>query len=134
MRLVLFTLARSAARRCLPGSFYPHPHGVALSSRVRQLHSSNTCRDRSFTNLLADDSPPAVQVESISDNGIHLTDGLVINGPCIFLEGRVFLWDVPSPDPSSRTIEERWELWNDKRFELFEVVTPRPGKRFIFSP
>jgi len=38
----------------------------------------------------------------------------------------VFLWDVPSPDPSSRTVEERWKFWSDNRFEFFETVTPRP--------
>ena len=130
---VLFTDARSAAGRCLPGTFHPHLHRIAPSSRLRQLHSSSICRDRSFTNLLADDTPPAVQVQSISENGIQLTDGLVITGPCIFLEGSVFLWDVPSPDPSSRTVEERWKLWSDNRFELFEVVTPRPGKLLVSS-
>jgi hypothetical protein len=78
--------------------------------------------------MLADDTPPAVQVESISDNGIQLATGLVISGPCIFLEGRVFLWDVPSLDLSSKSIEERWNGWNEKRFELFQVVTPKPGK------
>jgi len=78
--------------------------------------------------LLAGDTPPAVQVQSISDNGIQLADGLIMTGPCIFLEGKVFLWDVPSLDLSSRTTEERWKDWNEKRFELFEVVTPRPGK------
>jgi NADH dehydrogenase [ubiquinone] 1 alpha subcomplex assembly factor 3 len=70
-----------------------------------------------------------VQVLSISDGGIQLADGLIISGPCIFLEGKVFLWDVPGLDLSSRTVEERWKGWNEKIFDIFEVVTPRPGKK-----
>jgi len=108
--------------------------------RPRQFHSSYSCRDRSFTNFLAGDTPPAVQVESISDNGIQLA-GLIITGPCILLEGKVFLWDVPSLDLSARTTEDRWKGWNEKRFNLFEVVAPRPellvlgtGKTLVQPP
>ena len=127
---LLLAATQSASRTQLRVSFQ-QPYGFTPSSRLGQLrhfHSSFVCRDRSFTNFLASDNPPAVQVESVSDNGIQLADGLIIPGPCIFLEGKVFLWDVPDLDLSSRTPEEKWQNWDEKRFDLFEVVTPRPGK------
>lgn len=99
---------------------------------LRGLHVSAASRDRSFTNLLAGDTPPAVQVSSISEKGIHLADGLAIPGPCMFLEGKVFLWDVPGLDMSSRIPEERWKGWNRDRFLILETVTPRPGEFVLF--
>ncbi|KAF9527966.1 NADH dehydrogenase 1 alpha subcomplex assembly factor 3 [Crepidotus variabilis] len=108
---------------------------------LRALHATAATRDRSFTNLLADDTPPAVQVSSISEQGIHLIDGLMIPGPCMFLEGKVFLWDVPSLDMSSRVSDERWLGWSDEKFELLDAVTPRPemlilgtGKTLVQPP
>lgn len=93
----------------------------------RDFHSSRTCNDRSFTNFLADEIPPAVQVASISENGIQLMDGLVIQGPCVFLEGKVFLWDVPSLDLTLRKSEEQWKGWTEEKFKIFNIVKPRPG-------
>ena len=93
----------------------------------RNLHTTVIRRDRSFTNLLADDNPPPVQVSSLSDNGIRLTDGLLIPGACIFLEGKVYLWDTPELKTDTRTTEEIWRAWGEERFQIFEVVTPRPG-------
>ena len=130
-RRLLLATTQGPPRTQLRVSFQtPYEYHPSLSRPGRgcQFHSSSVWRDRSFTNFLADDTPPAVQVESISDNGIQLADGLIIPGPCIFLEGKVFLWDAPNLDISSRTAEERWKDWNEKRFYLFEVVTPRPGK------
>ncbi|KAF8180168.1 NADH dehydrogenase 1 alpha subcomplex assembly factor 3 [Pholiota molesta] len=92
----------------------------------RTLHTTSTLRDRSFTNFLADDNPPPVQVSSISDSGIQLADGLVLPGPCIFLEGKVFLWDVPDNKAWSKVKEERWQAWGKEFFEIFEVVGPKP--------
>ncbi|KAG6919730.1 hypothetical protein DXG01_001564 [Tephrocybe rancida] len=75
-------------------------------------------RDRSFTNILADsDSPPAVQVQSITNAGIQLMDGLMVPSACIFLEGKVFLWDVPAT---------LWTGWGTEHFEIFETVVPKP--------
>ncbi|KAK2465928.1 hypothetical protein APHAL10511_001569 [Amanita phalloides] len=71
----------------------------------------------SLTNILADDNPPPVQVASIADDGIHLVDGLSIPGACIFLGGKVFLWDVP---------QTLWDDWDARHFKLFEIGTPRP--------
>jgi hypothetical protein len=60
----------------------------------------------------------------MTERGLQLADGLIIPGPCIFLEGEVLLWDVPEAD--------KWENMSEKeireRFEVFEVVVPRPGE------
>lgn len=84
----------------------------------RAIHATTARCDRSFTNILADDNPPPVQVESITEDGIQLADGLLLPSATIFLEGKVFLWDVP------RTL---WDTWNEKHFEVFDVVVPKPG-------
>lgn len=98
--------------------------------RLRTLYTTPIRRDRSFTNLLADDNPPAVQVSSISDSGIQLVDGLMLPGPCIFLEGKVFLWDVPATNAKSKVKEEKWRGWDKAMFEVFDAVTPKPGKLY----
>ncbi|KAF5322840.1 hypothetical protein D9619_000236 [Psilocybe cf. subviscida] len=95
-------------------------------SHTRNLHTTPTLLDRSFTNLLADDTPPAVQVSSISTDGIQLADGLLLPGPCIFLEGKVFIWDVANADVGSRVRADRWREWNKEHFEILETVAPRP--------
>ncbi|KIL70422.1 hypothetical protein M378DRAFT_68210 [Amanita muscaria Koide BX008] len=74
------------------------------------------CRS-ALTNILADENPPPVQVASITEDAICLADGLVIPGPCIFLEGKVFLWNVPTT---------LWDGWETRHFKLFEVAGPRP--------
>lgn len=101
---------------------------------IRNLHTTASLRDRSFTNLLADDTPPAVQVLSISTEGIQLADGLLLPGPCLFLEGKVFLWDVANTDVSSKVHADRWREWNKEHFQILETVAPRPGmSSLIFS-
>lgn len=89
-----------------------------IASQARALHASAVRSDRSFTNMLADDNPPAVQVNSITEEGIQLADGLLLPSACIFLEGKVFLWDVP---------KQLWEGWSKEHFEIFETVVPKPG-------
>ncbi|KAJ7571804.1 NADH dehydrogenase 1 alpha subcomplex assembly factor 3, partial [Mycena floridula] len=74
-------------------------------------------KDSAFVNILAGDSPPPVQVSSISQKGIQLADGLLLPSSCVFLEGQVFLWDVPS---------SLWDGWKTDHFELFDVVVPKP--------
>jgi len=61
-----------------------------------------------------------MSVRTITPTGaIELVDGLVIPSACIFLNGRVFLWDVSSENSSLS--------WNDKeRYKIFEVVVPKP--------
>lgn len=88
-------------------------HGLRRASCGLKRSSST------FTNILADDdNPPPVQVASIADDGIHLADGLAIPGACIFLEGKVFLWDIP---------HTLWDGWGTHHFKLFEIGAPRPG-------
>jgi hypothetical protein len=88
-------------------------------SRYRKLHVTSIRRDSSFTNILADENPPPVQVKAITDEGISLSDGLKLSSACVFLEGKVFLWDVPT---------SLWTGWTKDHFEIFETVIPRPGK------
>ena len=84
----------------------------------RRIHASSSLRNSSFTNILADENPPPVQVKSITNQGINLADGLMIPSACIFLEGKVFLWDV------STTLTK-------DHFEIFETVIPRPGTHLV---
>jgi hypothetical protein len=91
---------------------------LIASSQCRGIRTSPARRDSSFTNILADDNPPAVQVKSITNEGIQLLDGLIIPSACIFLEGQVFLWDPPN---------SLWDGWGKEHFEIFDTVLPKPG-------
>ena len=71
-----------------------------------------------FTNILAGANVPATQVKTVTPEGIHLEDGRIIPGPCVFLEGKAFLWNVP-PTP--------WDGWRPEHFAVFDVVVPKPG-------
>jgi hypothetical protein len=71
-----------------------------------------------FENILAGGPAPAVQVRSLGPGGIQLVDGLEIPSACIFLEGKVFLWDVP---------QTLWKDWTNDHFQIFDVVVPKPG-------
>ena len=96
---------------------------LAVAHRTRNFHLSPRPRNNGrsgggLTNILAGEVPPPVQVKSVSSAGIHLQDGLLLSSSCIFLEGKVFLWDVPPT---------LWQGWSKERFELFELVVPKPG-------
>ncbi|KIK64772.1 hypothetical protein GYMLUDRAFT_160733 [Collybiopsis luxurians FD-317 M1] len=89
---------------------------------------SGSSKPLPFTNILASDIPPPVQVASITPSGIQLSDGLIIPGPVVFLEGKVFLWDVPRALLSSSwggEAEEDKQLIRDV-FGIFESVIPKP--------
>ncbi|KAF8338793.1 NADH dehydrogenase 1 alpha subcomplex assembly factor 3 [Cantharellus anzutake] len=74
----------------------------------------------SESNIFApDDVRAAVAVKTITNKGIELVDGLVLPSACIFIGGRVFLWNVPP-------ITTSWDAWNLDHFKIFEVVIPRP--------
>lgn len=96
-----------------------------LAQTSRRAFSTNTIRrdasrtPTSLTNILADGIPPPVQVSSITPSGILLADGLILPSACIFLNGKVFLWDVP---------EKLWAGWTKDHFEIFEAVVPKPGQ------
>lgn len=91
---------------------------LARIDLLRGIRTSSVWRDRSFTNILADEIPPPVQINSIAENGIMLEDGLLLPSSCILHDGNVFLWDVP---------QKLWEGWETERFEFFESIIPRPG-------
>lgn len=101
----------------------PLSRPILLQAGRRAFHNAPILRDSrtpsAFTNILASDSPPPVQVSSITPAGILLADGLILPSACIFLEGKVFLWDVP---------ENLWEGWTKEHFEIFEAVVPKPGE------
>ncbi|TFK90861.1 DUF498-domain-containing protein [Polyporus arcularius HHB13444] len=73
--------------------------------------------DGGLTNILSGGDAPAVQVKTSTPNGIQLADGLVLPSACIFLNGKVFLWNVP---------EKTWDDWKTEHFEIFETVVPKP--------
>ncbi|KZP21549.1 DUF498-domain-containing protein [Athelia psychrophila] len=94
-----------------------HPIRRAFSTTILRCDASRT--PTHFTNILADGIPPPVQVTSITPTGILLADGLILPGACIFLEGKVFLWDVPEAGGN-------WNGWTKEHFEVFEAVVPKP--------
>lgn len=90
----------------------------------RLLHHSHPRHNQGggFSNILEGGPAPAVQVKTITAEGIYLAGGLIIPSACIFLDGKVFLWDVP---------ETQWEGWDKKHFEIFDVVVPKPGAPWL---
>lgn len=74
----------------------------------------------SFRNILEDSERPPIMVESISETTFKLTDGVILPSNSIFLNGTAFMWDTPPPSFT-------WNGWNKEHFELFELVTPKPG-------
>ncbi|KAF8231376.1 DUF498-domain-containing protein [Tricholoma matsutake] len=105
---------------------------LIASTQSRGIRASPARHDSSFTNILADVNSPAVQVKSITSEGIQLLDGLLISSACIFLEGQVFLWSVPS---------SLWDGWGKEHLEIFDTVLPKPeilllgtGKTTIQAP
>ncbi|PCH40989.1 hypothetical protein WOLCODRAFT_162717 [Wolfiporia cocos MD-104 SS10] len=106
----------------------------ACNTRPRLIHCSHVRRnsDGGLTNILEGGAAPAVQVKTITSEGIQLMDGLIIPSACIFLDGKVFLWDVP---------DTQWEGWDRKHFQIFDVVVPKPeilllgtGRKVSFFP
>jgi hypothetical protein len=94
---------------------------------LRALHTSTVLRNQKWsqlTNILASEIPPPVQVKSISAAGLLLQDGRLLPSACIFLEGEVLLWDVPGT---------LWNGWDESRFEVFDVVVPKPGSCLQFT-
>ncbi|KAJ7167737.1 DUF498-domain-containing protein [Mycena filopes] len=85
---------------------------------ARPIHTTPRLRSgpTSLTNILASEIPLAVQVASVSEEGIYLEDGLHLPAACIFVDGKVFLWDVP----------ESVTQWGREHLTMFEVVVPRP--------
>lgn len=94
---------------------------IPASPRLRPFSSTKPARADSpthFTNILAGANVPTTQVKTITAEGIHLEGGLIIPSACLFLEGKVFLWNVPASP---------WEGWKPEHFEVFDTVIPKPG-------
>lgn len=114
-------------------TFIIHRFRSSLSRRA--LHTTairHVDRPTVFTNMLAGDIPPPVQVNSITSAGIQLADGLILPSACIFLDGKVFLWNVPS---------HLWDGWGREHLSVFETAVPKPeilvfgtGKRMELPP
>ncbi|KAI9000717.1 DUF498-domain-containing protein [Trametes punicea] len=107
------SLLRPAARSALR-------HSARPTLAVRAFHASSLRRypgDGGLNNILSGGAAPAVEVKTITQNGIQLADGLVLSSACIFLDGKVFLWNVP---------EKLWDGWKPEHFEIFDTVVPKP--------
>jgi len=134
------TIVKTALRPCIRQFLITlgQPRAFQTSLSIRSLHAScirtTNHRPTSLTNILASEVPPPVQVASVSTAGIKLADGLVFSGPVVFLEGKVFLWDVPnggfttSPNLSMGMDMKKWDAWSKGHWSIFEVVVPRPGR------
>lgn len=84
-----------------------------------------------LSNILEDESLP-IRISNVSSSEIKLADGLVIPSPCIFLNGRVFLWKPPHIDPFKAMPNGKgWESWTNEIWTLFELVVPRPGMSLL---
>jgi len=91
------------------------------SAYLRSAFSSSPSYRSGLTNILAANSLPTVQVKSLTPAGhIELANGLLLSGACIFLGGKIFLWDVPCSGAL-------WDGWGRERFEIFDIVVPKPG-------
>ncbi|KAI0340782.1 DUF498-domain-containing protein [Trametopsis cervina] len=111
----------------------------SLLARQRLLHTTARLSSESpthFTNILAGANTPATQVKTVTREGIHLEDGRIIRGPCVFLEGQVFLWNAPQKNTGNV-----WEGWSEEHFEVFDVAVPKPelllfgtGNRLVLPP
>ncbi|KAI0355386.1 DUF498-domain-containing protein [Trametes cingulata] len=104
---------RPAARSALRNS-------ARLRLATRAFHVTRARRypgDGGLNNILSGGSAPAVTVKTITQNGIQLADGLLLTSACIFLDGKVFLWNVP---------EKLWDDWKPEHFEIFDTVVPKP--------
>lgn len=61
--------------------------GSALP-RFRHIHTSFPARGTAtLPNILAGGPAPPVVVKTLTPQGLQLDDGLIIPGPCLFLEG-----------------------------------------------
>jgi len=120
----------SLLKRCINRPLAAPQFRLLYASAPRRRPEAPTV----FTNILAGDTPPPVQVSSVSADGIQLSDGLIISSSCIFVEGKVLLWDVPLG-------ADLWSKWRKEHLEVFEVVVPRPeilllgtGERISMPP
>lgn len=94
------------------------------------FHSSaSRLKDSGLTNLFDDTARPRVAVTKLNDQGFVLSDGLIVPGGVIFVDNRIFLWDVDPPKVDNLTGRGIWDDWKEDRLSVFETVLPRPGER-----
>ncbi|KAH8826405.1 DUF498-domain-containing protein [Flagelloscypha sp. PMI_526] len=114
-------ISRTALRRAL-----------SSTSRLRMesppQHPHQQAAPSGLWNMLESDIPLPIQVKTTGLDGIHLVDGLKIRGPCLFLEGRVWLWDVPPTVPSWGAKQEDQDAhgWKREQFEILDTLVPKP--------
>lgn len=107
-------LLRNSARSALCTRANARPFHVSYARRLPP-------NDGGLNNILSGGEAPPVQVKTITSSGIQLADGLVLSSACIFLDGKVFMWNVP---------ETTWDGWKPEHFEIFETVVPKPGQSY----
>lgn len=107
-RLPVAASARASAR-----AWFHHPVQTLGKAPRRRLNTAG------LTNLYDEAQSPALQVRNVSDRGIELEDGLVYTSSCILLGGQSFSWRVPGPP---------WVGWSSDAFEIFNVISPKPGQ------
>lgn len=110
----LAALLRSNPRGWSPRSHQSH-HLLSTVQVLPQRHINTS----GLTNLYEEAQTPALQVRNVSDRGIELEDGLIYTSACILLGGQSFSWRVPG---------QPWERWSSEAFEIFHVVSPKPGQ------
>jgi hypothetical protein len=91
-------------------------HIVRRKSLHRRLNTGG------LTNLYDEAQAPALQVRNVSESGIELKDGLVYASACILFGGQSFVWRVPA---------QPWVEWSSEAFEIFSVVSPKPGQSLL---
>ncbi|KAH9855034.1 DUF498-domain-containing protein [Lenzites betulinus] len=112
--LPLSRVLRPAARSALRQSTRLAP----VPAAARSFHASfRRSGDGGLSNIISGGTAPAVEVKTITQEGIQLGDGLLLTSACIFLDSKVFLWNVP---------EHLWDGWKPAHFEIFETVVPKP--------
>lgn len=108
-------------------SAIPRTAAPAAAVAARSFHS--TPPRQGLTNIFeASDSPP-LSITKLTTGGFQLSDGLLVQGGCIFADGRALLWDVDPPKGNgSDGLDKAWEGWSEERFKVFETLVPRPGE------
>ncbi|GAA5825273.1 hypothetical protein JCM10212_005678, partial [Sporobolomyces blumeae] len=120
-RSLLRTPARTAVHRS-----QAVPHRIA-PSLARSIASSTPFRGphEDLTNIILPSSNPSVSITSLTPSaGYTLSDGLVIPGPIVILDGVVFMWDVEPPKEDD--FGGSWQGFETDKLKVFEVVNPRP--------
>lgn len=120
--ILVYTMLLSTLRTLRPTAYALLRQSARPALYTRSFHASCARRlpptDGGLNNILAGGDAPPVQVKTITPGGIQLADGLILPSACIFLDGKVFLWNVP---------ERTCDGWKPEHFEIFETAVPKPG-------